>query len=127
MKDIKDYLHLYLGCEVSVTNLDGRYTRLITHEFFSTFYNEDDGAFYNDPKPILRPLSDITDDEIDDVWNLEEPEHVLVMAYEKNNVVRKVALCSERTRYLLSRGFDLFGLIEAGLAIDKTTLKQANL
>jgi len=25
--------------------------------------------------------------------------------------------------YLLARGYDLFGLIESGLAIDKTTLK----
>lgn len=30
---------------------------------------------------------------------------------------------AEKVHYLLSKGFDLFGLIEAGLAIDKTTLK----
>jgi hypothetical protein len=29
----------------------------------------------------------------------------------------------EVTRYLLSKGFDLFGLIESGLAIDKETIK----
>src|SRR5688572_8899343 len=49
-----------------------------------------------------------------------EPKHVLKMEYSDGRNVRQVALCSERTRYFLSRGFDLFGLIEAGLALDKT-------
>lgn len=37
----------------------------------------------------------------------------------------KIVSCKNQTelfRYLLSKGFDLFGLIEAGLAIDKTKL-----
>lgn len=32
---------------------------------------------------------------------------------------------ADKVRYLLSRGFDLFGLIDAGLAIDSTTLNPA--
>jgi len=33
-----------------------------------------------------------------------------------------LALEAESTRYLLSKGFDLFGLIKAGLAVDKTKM-----
>lgn len=126
MRDIKDYLHLYLGCEVYVfpdetlTNgwLETKRKEMpgLTYQYQLTIsnYNVVLDAGY---KPILRPLSDMTDEEMDEVWHGIEPKNVLVMQYKNSGMERKVALCSERTRYLLSRGFDLFNLIEEGLAV----------
>jgi hypothetical protein len=70
-------------------------------------------------KPILRPLSDMTQKErkqIGPTWHKEyEPE---ITDNEFN---------TEEIRLMLSKGFDLFGLIDAGLAIDKTTLQTSSL
>ena len=59
-------------------------------------------------KPILRPLSDITDEE-------ENETQIFV-----NEICFGYELGAQITRYLLSKHFDLFGWIEAGLAIRKT-------
>ncbi len=110
MKDIKDYLYLYWGCEVSVTNLEGRYNTIIDQKFINTYVDEDDGELYNDPKLILRPLSDMREDERNERWQI-------IIQGEKGNLY-------EVMRWELSKSFDLFNLIEAGLAIDKTTLSK---
>jgi hypothetical protein len=132
-KNIKDYLHLYLGCECMIgdlnwkpeTNLHGlapgvdpNYGKPIKSKIDAHVLN----VFAHKTTLILRPLSDMTDEEMDEVWYSHEPKNVLVMDYKNNSMSRKVALCSERTRYLLSKGFDLFGLIDSGLAIDKIKL-----
>lgn len=131
-KDITDYLHLYLGCEVEY-GYEGRRSIGDLHGLDPKFGWK---VFTRRPIPdyhtvrteliklILRPLSDMTDQEMDEVWYGHEPKNVLVMDYKNSGITRKVALCSERTRYLLSKGFDLFGLIAAGLAIDKTLIKS---
>lgn len=63
-------------------------------------------------KIILRPLSDMRDEE-----KFGKPG-------KSGEYPDKEIFSFEHTRYLLSKHFDLFGLIEAGIAIDKTTLKQ---
>lgn len=67
-------------------------------------------------KPILRPLSDLTEE------------------YVSRKTIDDYNFCSSRDitkclsyhslSYLLSLHFDVFGLIEKGLAIDINTLKQ---
>ena len=59
---------------------------------------------------LLRPLSDMTEEERCEVSTLVPPD-------ESPYWVKNIA---EVTKWYLDRGFDLFGLIEAGLAIDKT-------
>jgi hypothetical protein len=172
MKKIEDYLHHYLGCEILVGDA------------VCTLIGIEDGAFVMSKltgrhiipmrltKPILRPLSDMTEEEIVaaakficavpneqgfeyeiqkchntvgakffnhkftagqylSIYNEKNrPEtigHIEVGWYSDNKIDRrktkelwKVGGCHELTIYLLSKGFDLFGLIEAGLAIDKT-------
>ena len=58
---------------------------------------------------LLRPLSDMTDKQ-----KQRSTDHFGAL----------LLLRPESVRELLTEGFDLFGLIEAGLAIDKATLKQ---
>lgn len=70
-------------------------------------------------KPILRRLSSMTDEEADHVWHLEEPNAILEMVSESGRRARKVVLAPSRMAYLLSKHFDLFNLIDNGLAIEK--------
>lgn len=68
-------------------------------------------------KLILRSLSDMTEEEL----------HFINMSkLELNHAISQKTNASFYTTefiYFLSKGFDLFNLIEEGLAIDKTTLK----
>lgn len=108
IKDISQYLHLYLGCELKSekypkdTPLDTEILHAIEHD-----------NLYGEFKPILRPLSSMTEEENKErfnEWYLKEENTPL----ERN---------AREIKYLLSKHFDLFGLIDAGLAIDKTKLK----
>lgn len=112
-------------------------------------------------KPILRNLTDITDDEAITVCELYNPlpfeghrkknwqvdrssvneYQYLYLKNERNDfsfnidckewsleMYNKNELCEthnimKSTHYLLMQGFDLFGLLESELAINKTTLK----
>lgn len=149
-KGLKDYLHLYLGCEVVYegiingkelkdeqdehkedvfyepkvevkrgekigvlkeifTDITGKSRKSrIGRKGLQTHYGN--GNF----KLILRPLSDMTDEEY---WEADK----LQMPIKEFG---EYQFSAEQYRYLLSKHFDLFGLIEAGLAIDATTLKQ---
>ena len=64
-------------------------------------------------KPILRPLSDITEPEEMEVQNMVDQMGVGYNATHGAQI----------TGLLLSRHFDLFGWIESGLAIDKTKIE----
>lgn len=82
--------------------------------------------------PILLPLSDMTEDEARAVWekcygdDFGDGECLLhltatVDADERNDSEFDIILgYPDAWRYLLSLHFDLFGWIDAGLAIDKT-------
>jgi hypothetical protein len=157
-KNIKDYLHLYLGCEIYIFP-----PKTATNGWLKTQVEriEDLGWKYilsieNINKtikdgycPILRPLSDMTEEER--IWwfnNMRKPNETLdesVWTTELNgepceahwSLWCKEKLFGCRHAYvidiqhhvkpdefiwLLSKHFDLFGLIEAGLAIDKTKI-----
>ncbi len=136
-KELKDYLHLYLGCKVEY-GYDG--TKKI-----GKLVGKDDSAgwqvdklrvlapyqYVRDEliKPILRPLSDMTEDEKvvmhDTLWITKEEDKHYSVSHKCTYWHLK---CCGREKepevflYLLSKHFDLFGLIDAGLAIDKTKL-----
>jgi hypothetical protein len=124
--NLKDYLHLYLGCEVEFgLNLNN-----LRRGTFIGFvdYNRIDAriAFRAGPegrvnvfllKPILRPLSDLTEEEMKEVCRFTRD----AQAYKEfDSAVGKESINAEVALYLLSKHFDLFGLIDAGLALDKT-------
>lgn len=127
-KKIEDYLHLYLGCEVMgtepawgesrkgyLTGIHGEYEAEI--QFFEEDgVNVSESPAYNkftQVKPILRPLSSMTQEEADD-YNKKSATR-FSLDYFRDQVMEE----AEVTRYLLSKHFDLFGLIDAGLAIPK--------
>lgn len=111
-KEIKDTLPLYYGqkCQLCSLNYDGQ-----------TF--EIDGpmiALLSMPEvkiiPILRSLEDITEEEC------EEYNRIHLTCHSINKIQDQIRTEASATQYLLSKGFDLFGLIIQGLAIDKTTI-----
>lgn len=109
-------------------------------------------------KPILRPLSDMTEEEILEVakitnclpirwqenYKVVKPENpnegieircgsysvrvtfkgcIYFHDYTKPNAAIYLPKTPDIIRCLLSKHFDLFGLIESGLAVDKTKLQ----
>ena len=113
-------LALYIGCDVEWLgergcNLAGINTA--DQSFYPVGLTYSNGLTVWTPeravKPILRPLSDMT-----------EPEEM-----EGQNMVDQMGVGynathgAKTTRFLLSRHFDLFGWIPAGLAIDKTKIE----
>ncbi len=109
MKKIQDYLHLYLGCEYIMRYVDWHpgvwsVPVKLTGKRLDDLIND---ASVEKILLCLRTLSDMTEDE------------------KKALKLTRTAETPEAFRGLLSRHFDLFGLIEAGLAIDKTKMKQS--
>lgn len=103
--EIKDVIHLYLGCEVE--NKKGQRVNLTPMLLAQCLVNKWE-LETEQWKPILRNLSDMTEEEKE--------------TSGKFNVCSNFEL-AEWFRYLLSKHFDLFNLIESGLAIDKNNLK----
>lgn len=167
MKQLIDYLHFYLGCDLKTDTgvvkliavqkevipcTDYRVICLngnVTHELKGEF------------KPILRPLSDMTEDEILEVCKLFSPTAWGEYRFKKwvakkdpksNDSWISYDVTNENSTYSFTvdlidgdimlyddddyepihvdnnyrfwyvrNGFDIFGLIGSGLAIDKTT------
>ncbi len=133
MKDIKNFLHLYLGCEVETVdgngiNLGHYYPGVWTRDGntepngINVFFTEIKKVYvmnYVQCKLILRPLSSMTEEEADRIIAIRGLEGVT--GYKWPNTFKAAA---EATIYLLSKHFDLFSLIESGLAIDKNSSKE---
>lgn len=117
-KDIKDYLHLYLGSEfLSDYPTNPTSPQILTgHTFEQIVHCTNDGLCWNPKyiKLLLRPLSDMTEEERTTVIDIN------VQMLKQNSLTGSMKYDGHSCAYLLSKGFDLFGLIEAGLAIDKT-------
>lgn len=131
-KKIEDYLHLYLGCEVEcIQDMPDYYGW--TKGMRATldrdiFWDMGETVYYNGSivgkwckffKPLLRPLSDMTHDELQECGNMvydfsDEPE------LNNHKWQDFDFITAEQFQWLLKRHFDLFGLIDAGLALDKT-------
>ncbi len=140
MKEIKDYIGLYLNCEVF---FDRRIWRMFkVSESIVHLKREGESVvmvYPHDCKPILRPLSSMTQDEVFHLFSFDPDskgeiptrgnitDNFIQCEYGRGRTIWMHAsrfLPSQFT-YLLSLGFDLFGLIESGLAIDSTTIKPA--
>jgi hypothetical protein len=128
-RKISDYLHLYLGCECLMT----KNSYHAVHELHLSS-NEPFGLtgkllhYFIEPttkaeiKPILRPLSDMTEEEMQECGNMEydfsdDPD---LNKWEPKDF--EIGLSPRQFAWLLSKHFDLFDLIPDGLALDKSTL-----
>lgn len=118
-------LAMYLGVPCNVKNADNESfddvpllaVNLNDCAFFNHDELEDEPIDVRDVKPLLRKLSSMT--------KLEEQEFTEIDYRENNDNahmyawVKCVAQHSLQIKWLLSKHFDLFNLIENNLAIDK--------
>lgn len=140
-KEIKDYLHLYIGCKCHLLD----YKNGEPKEFQLTVYNLN---YYRDwisyIRPILRPLSSMVEGEAKEMAEMRgikkvhfkrfEFDHgndridVLYFNMQRRNIewvyIFLKNLTPDQFRFFLSKSFDQFGLIDAGLAIDSTKTNQ---
>jgi thiol-disulfide isomerase/thioredoxin len=137
-KSAQNFLHLYIGCDCQLLYRDGmaekadEFAPTLTHYVQDNFdkakvvkMDAHTVAFFSPDfiKPILRPLSDMTEEEFKDVAHLKYtlPEDE-IQQIVKERRIDLLETSSTVFVYLLSKHFDLFRLIEAGLAIDKTKM-----
>ena len=80
---------------------------------------------FEDTFPILRPLSDLTIDEefYSSFFRTFSDEDNVGYICESKSDVSNQGLSYSCILFLIENHFDVFGLIEKGLAIDKNTLK----
>lgn len=108
-KDIKNYLHLYVGCQfvLMVKGLN-QHSQPMYFGVDALKATHSTGEDKITPIPMLRRLESITYDED----QVEFPKHNRGEFIDQH-------WYPEGFVWLLSKGFDLFGLIDAGLAVEK--------
>jgi len=143
-KKIEDYLHLYYDCECLCEKVDGSEGWRCN---LNDYHIQDCYSAKIKIKLLLRPLPDILNTEahhvykeyfgkeMADDWSGDtgsayfRPKQIRVNSshairifngddWEQGDFMKVLSLVP----YLLKQSFDLFSLIESGLAIDKTTL-----
>jgi hypothetical protein len=132
--NIKDYLHYYLGQQVLINN--GIHENKIDHLTYVHHLGDCGGHQYEwlakDCQLILRSLEDMTEEEARGYLSVlpvvrEYLSHDEYGVYWRSLGVSSAVMMFnygpvECFHYLLSKGFDLFALIPAGMAIDAKTL-----
>lgn len=123
-KEIKDYLHFYIGCKYRLQYLAN--DRILNGRLYQSYISN------NAPvQLLLRPLQSMTEGEAWEIWRK-------VPRQRDHGVTNPKCAIIDRTFHadwsihdwaiafpiLLSKGFDLFNLIQEGLAIDSTTVKN---
>jgi adenylosuccinate lyase len=118
-KQLKDYAHLYFGCDLYAPN--GKVLK-VYEVYKELFYM----VLADGYKLILRSLSDMTEEEqfeIAEILGIIQVEHFIEAWINKRTYSISIHIMAELTNTLRKMGFDIDGLIESGLAIDKTTIK----
>lgn len=138
--NFKDYAPFYIGCRCFHTwypeghieydrgwKLDGY---VLGDEKPYLLKNDFACSWTDSIKPILRLVGDMTDEEclmvhkISPFWAEGTSEkYIMDRLYVIRERIIHLHLIPEVFHYLLKQGYDLFKLIENGLAIDSKTLK----
>ena len=126
-KKIEDYLHLYLGCECIIgDSITTETIEAVSKNSICTGENKygiDCWYKISAAKPILRPLSDMTEEE-------EKYVGLGLKAGIANASMLKSRYFHSMTPkvfyYLLSKHFDLFGLIESGFAVNAAEINSVS-
>ena len=123
MKKIKDYLHLYIPCRCIRTDTNQEMLLVGIDNHGENWHPDDkcvkfEGALWKWSdverliKPVLRPLSNIQPDEDKECNNIMFGDYA--EKFKGKNIIHYEG---EKIKYLLKKGFDVFGLIDANLAV----------
>lgn len=131
-KDIKDYLHLYFYSEIEITEVFISVGYKVGQRFVPSG-GELALAIRENPvfacKPILRPLSSITEEECDQFGIHYTEGKYNRQCFEADATyggtfrVYSIESISDRVNQMRNAGIDCDGLIESGLAVTAETLK----
>ena len=126
-KNIADYLPYYIGQELFYFSEDGENNGKMLFDRYRSGYKDFDAEIMTRKgtfsvtefiasrwKLALRPLSDMTEEEKAEMMNQKHK-------YDTGNKFsHQITDAAYRIEWAIKKGFDVFGLIEAGLAVDKT-------
>ncbi len=138
-------LVMFLGCDCAVHRVNQDLRGHITLELLLSYENDmvakrKSEWYITDIKPILRPLSDFTEEEkkyISDIADrvnyrcfkdVFEGKRVIGLSWDKSSSLGFLLNApagfgvAEIQKYLIQKHFDIFNWIEKGLAIDKTKI-----
>lgn len=144
--ELKDVVGFYLGAYVYVFTpesvTDGFLTKYLKdypegqYKIQLSLKNMEEMLFKG-YAPILRPLSDMTEEEASEMWLLLGWNERIPKEHRAEDIIREFTVIEEDNGttnnahwgyfimimpYLLKQGFDLFDLISTGQAINSTTL-----
>jgi hypothetical protein len=128
--EFKDVAHLYLGCKVVYNDreyyLEGfhKYGLDYSGRWIYIMNDADDATTVGikDIKPLLRPLSSMTDKELRQIEKLLPSDDSI----DDDDAVEMLKSTGVLAKKLLEMNFDLFGLIENNQAIDATKTEHVN-
>ena len=132
--ELKDVIHFYLGCEIQFRDKSvGKLTAVLnTHNgtWVSTIdYGLPKSEWHHSDiiKLILRPLSDMTEEEKKEVKKISSVSQGInllpeIPAGRLLNIYHP-SCAPQMIKYLLSRGFDIFNLHQHQLCIFKSEIK----
>jgi hypothetical protein len=138
--NFKDYAGCYIGCKCFNTWFpEGDKPRnynwvlagfRVDNEKHYLLENDSHFTWTDSIKPILRKVEDITDEEclmvhkISPFWAEGTSEkYIRDRLYLISQRIMHLHLTPQVFHYLLQQWFDLFGLVDAGLALDSKTIK----
>lgn len=120
MIKIHDIIHLYLGCQYWVSYVERPDTFTVWSELTTARLAKLDDLSIAKVEIQLRPLSDMTEEE-------QKELHLQVHKYDTGNLASNLTTdWAYKVCWLVSKHFDLFGLIPSGQAIDSTTINNQN-
>lgn len=125
-KNIKDYIHLYIGCKMQHDSDRCGFEIRGVHGDKVCLYGDWSGGTHpqssaeswvnlNEVKLILRPISDIKKEENEEITKLTEEMNE---RFEKDEITEG-DIYSEITRICCKKGFDVFQLLDEEFCIDE--------
>ena len=118
-KKLQDYLPYYIGCNMIYSS----HHEPQNEPYILTFKNIEEAIEFGD-RPILRKLEDVSQEEAKYIIDNYTFGDISIPADEVKfsiNITKRLSSNMKIADYLLKQHFDLFGLIDSGLAIDAST------
>lgn len=112
--EAKEILHHYIGCEVYDTFNDCKL--ILTPKAYAGYMEHWDKPEDGQIKLLLTDVNDITSEDLTIIETING-------FYAAKSFKDRTIGDAKITSYLIKRGYDVFGLIEKGNAIDKTKVK----
>lgn len=113
---LQEYIHYYIGCNGVLNNRDTQLigTAIGMYQFIDLDTNQCGEGDLGDFMPVLRRLEDLTEEERVEIFG---PDTRFYKPFDYDD-----ACDIKQWHALLKKGFDLFGLIDAGLAVGAKTI-----